>query len=76
MLNVTSQVTIMVYDGSSNPNLLSYNIINLIPGHKYGFTVVAFNFNGKGESSEVVYFSSCTGPYGQPDPVVFVTNST
>jgi Fibronectin type III domain len=51
MLDVTRGVTRVVYDGSNNPNLLSYNMQNLVPGRKYEFSVAALNFNGKGQSS-------------------------
>jgi len=74
LLDVSTGVTTMVYDGWNNPNLLSYNCQNLKPGNRYGFSVVAFNFNGKGEASEIIYFGSCTAPYGQPDPILFLNN--
>lgn len=39
-------ITRLVYDGSSNPNVLTYIINNLITGYSYTFILVALNFNG------------------------------
>ena len=49
---------------------------NLTPGNEYGFSVVAYNFNGFGPASDLAYFTSCTGPSGQPVPVVLQTTAT
>ena len=51
MLDVTSQVVKMIYDGYNNPNLKTYSIGNLTTGNAYGFSVVAINFNGFGPAS-------------------------
>jgi hypothetical protein len=37
MLDVTGGDTVMVYDGSENPNILSFNKEALSPGNQYGF---------------------------------------
>ena len=55
----------LVYDGSTNPNKLTFNKENLTAGNEYGFTVVAFNFNGFGPASEMKMLKSCTAPSGQ-----------
>jgi len=36
----------------------------LTPGNEYGFTVIAFNFNGFGPASNMAMFKACTPPSG------------
>lgn len=54
----------MIYDGEFNPNLMNFNSENLIVGRAYGFSVVAFNFNGAGTASSLAIFKACTAPSG------------
>lgn len=54
----------MIYNGSKNPNLLQYMALNLIPGNPYGFSVVAFNFNGPSIESIMSQFKPCVEPSG------------
>ena len=60
----------MVYNGRRNPNLMSFNAANLQTGKAFGFSVLAFNFNGAGELSEEAVFKTCTAPSGQLAPIV------
>lgn len=60
----------LIYDGSRNPNQLRFNKENLSAGNEYGFSVVAYNFNGFGPSSQMAMFKSCTAPSGQAVPIV------
>ncbi len=60
----------IVYDGRRNPNLMSFNAANLQTGKAFGFSVLAFNFNGAGELSEEAVFKTCTAPSGQTAPIV------
>lgn len=76
MLDVLGGDNKLVYDGSKNPNLLKFNMENLSPGNEYGFSIVAYNFNGRGPASEIAYFKSCTAPSGQPVPEVVETTQT
>lgn len=48
MFDVAGGETKMIYDGARNPNLVHWNQANLTPGNEYGFSVIAYNFNGKG----------------------------
>lgn len=66
----------MIYDGYQNPNLLEYEASSLTPGELYGFSVVAFNFNGEGEHSAMIWYKACTAPSGQDAPIVLSTTST
>lgn len=54
----------LVYDGSRNPNQLHFNMQSLTAGNEYGFSVVAYNFNGFGPASPTAMFKSCTAPSG------------
>ncbi len=54
----------MIYNGENNPNRLSFNVANLKTGKAYGFSVLAFNFNGAGTLSEEAIFKTCTAPSG------------
>ena len=47
------------------PTNFTFNKENLTAGNEYGFTVVAFNFNGFGPASEMKMLKSCTVPSGQ-----------
>lgn len=67
--------TVLVYDGRDNPSLTEFNMQGLTPGKTYGFSVVAFNFNGKGPASEVTPMTTCTAPSGQLEPKVFATTA-
>ena len=63
----------MIYDGRKNPNLLQYMAINLTPGSPYGFSVIAFNFNGKSIESNVAVFKPCVEPSGLKTPTIYQT---
>jgi len=75
MYDVKQDLTTLEYDGRANPSLLEFNVENLTPGEQYGFSVVAFNFNGQSEPSEVSTYTVCTAPNGQMPPVVTGTTS-
>lgn len=66
----------VIYDGSQNPNLLEYNLVDLVAGFNYGFSVKAINFNGEGPQSPVAWYRACTAPYGLEVPTVLATTST
>ena len=64
MYDVLGGENLLVYDGSTNPNQVRFNKEGLTPGNNYGFSVVAYNFNGFGPASDLAYFTSCTEPSG------------
>jgi hypothetical protein len=76
MLDVEGGENMMIYDGSHNPNQLRFNKENLSAGNEYGFSVVAYNFNGFGPASTVAMYKSCTAPSGQAVPTVLVSTET
>jgi len=76
MYDVKQDKTTLVYDGQSNPNKLEFNVLGLTPGNQYGFTVVAFNFNGQSEPSEMTTYTVCSAPSGQMVPIVTSTTAT
>jgi hypothetical protein len=43
---------------------MHFNQQQLSAGNVYGFSVVAYNFNGAGPASEFALFSACTAPSG------------
>jgi len=49
---------------------MSFNAVNLPIGKSFGFSVLAFNFNGAGTISEEAVFKTCTTPSGQRTPIV------
>lgn len=61
----------MIYNGSKNPNLLQYMALNLTPGAPYGFSVIAFNFNGPSIESNVAQFKPCVEPSGISPPTIY-----
>lgn len=66
----------VVYDGYQNPNLKTLEVDNLTPGEQYGFSVAAYNFNGLGAFSDIIWYRACTEPSGQSPPVVLLTTKT
>jgi titin len=70
------QSTSLVYDGSSNANVLYYLKNNLTTGYSYTFTLVAVNFNGEGPASNSVTFKSCTAPSNIRPPYATSTTKT
>jgi hypothetical protein len=68
MTDFASGTKTMVYDGQRNPNNLQYTVYSLEPGQTYGFTVIAYNFNGAGEESEITLMKPCTLPSGLSTP--------
>jgi hypothetical protein len=51
MLDVEGGDNLMIYNGFNNPNLKEFSAENLTPGNSYGFSVLAWNFNGAGSVS-------------------------
>lgn len=66
----------LIYDGSRNPNTLSFVATGLDPGSQYGFQARAFNFNGAGAESTIATFKSCTLPSGLAAPTIYSTTAT
>lgn len=66
----------LVYDGKTNPNLLTYYANNLGIGLTFGFRVKAWNFNGAGAFSAEAIYKSCTAPSGLDMPIVGLTTKT
>jgi len=58
----------MVYDGSLNPEQVSYAVNNLIPGLTYNFQLKAIDYNGQNSLSAPVSFLSCIPPSGVKKP--------
>jgi len=68
--------TALIYDGSNNPNLLSYVVNGLTTGSTYIFNVVALNFNGESPVSADASFKACTAPSGLEPPDITSTTET
>jgi hypothetical protein len=59
MQTIMTGVKELVYNAPKNPNLMQFTVANLQPGMPYGFTLIAFNFNGPSEESQMAVFKSC-----------------
>lgn len=70
MTDVASSTTSLVYDGSSNPNVLSYLKTDLVTSNSYSFQLKAKNFNGYGSLSTAATFTACSAPSSQDPPTV------
>jgi hypothetical protein len=64
MVDVLTGVSKMVYNAPKNPNQQQFMAVKLTPGNPYGFTLIAFNFNGPSIASEIAIFKPCTVPWG------------
>ena len=49
---------------------------NLEQGKVYGFSVIAYNFNGAGDESTVAYFKPCQVPSGLATPEIISTTES
>jgi hypothetical protein len=56
--------TVQIYDGYNNPNIKSFLMEGLSPGHSYAFAIRAWNFNGAGAESALIVHKACTAPTG------------
>lgn len=66
----------VVYDGSQNPQQLSYSAYNLVSGRTYKYKVNAVDVNGQGSDSAVYSFISCVAPTGLELPTITATTET
>ena len=67
---------IRIYSGKHNPNTLKYNKQLLESGKIYGFSVIAYNFNGAGAESTVSYYKPCSIPANLATPEVIKTTKS
>lgn len=51
MIELSTGLTSLVYDGSYNPNILAYLVSNLVTGAYYSFYIKSVNFNGVSSES-------------------------
>ena len=58
----------LVYDGSTLPLKLYYNVTGLLTGQRYAFAVTTINFNGESIKSPEKVLIVCIPPYGFPKP--------
>lgn len=73
MLDLAGGENLMIYNGYNNPNIKSFLVENLTSSNAYGFSVVAWNFNGAGKVSDTSVFKSCTAPMDISPPTVLKT---
>ena len=76
MSNSSSNTSILVYDGRSNPNFLQRLVSGLATGNAYTFSLVAWNFNKQGPSASPAMFTACIAPAGLESPSVQATTQT
>jgi hypothetical protein len=76
MLDLQGGDNVLVYDGFNNPNVKSLDQQHLTPGNSYGFSVLAFNFNGAGKVSPIAVFTACIAPSGLAVPQVLMTTKS
>lgn len=52
----------VIYDGSTNPQTTTYQVLGLVAGRTYNLRVHAIDVNGAGEYSDVVSQIACVKP--------------
>lgn len=65
-----------VYNGETNPQILTYTANNLNPGRQYRFTVQAVDINGAGSTSTVLTLYACVVPSGLERPTIVSVSGT
>lgn len=68
MLEMSTGIVSIVYDGSLNPLITAYNVGGLTTGSQYAFYVQSIDFNGVSLSSDESVFVVCLAPYHIDSP--------
>lgn len=59
-----------VYNGETNPQVLSVTVEDLVPGRDYQFKVQAVDINGAGTETSALTISACVSPSGLDRPTI------
>lgn len=71
MTDTVTEVNTTEYDNPTNEDHREKHVTGLVPGRRYEFRILGYNFNGAGEQwSDAVTFRSCTVPVDVPIPTV------
>ena len=62
MIDLSTGIVTLEYDGSNNSKILGFSVNNLVVGAYYSFYVYAKDFNGLSVESESVEFVVCLAP--------------
>lgn len=76
MAEYGSEVFSTIYVGTNRPQTLSYTATQLETGKIYQFKIVALNYNGESEESDVYFFNACNTPTSFDAPYRITSTST
>lgn len=76
MIEMSTGIVSLKYDGSNNEKILGYLVQNLVQGASYSFYVQAVNFNGISLQSNQSQFEVCLPPKNMDSPYFISSTKT